>query len=58
MWTSTNRMKTTPETAISSFRVIVEREALVPLTSGVVSAPCMVDPVFATKTDATPAHGG
>ena len=40
MCASTKPMKTTPEAAISSFSVIVERDALAPWTSGVVSMPC------------------
>ena len=40
MWVSTKPMKTTPDAAMSSFSVIVEREALAPWTSGVVSIPC------------------
>ena len=61
MWASTKPMKTTPEAAISSFSVIVERDALAPWTSGVVSMPCSAARgaglVVATGSDATPALG-
>ena len=40
MWASTKPMNKTPEAAMSSFSVIVERDALAPWTSGVVSMPC------------------
>ena len=47
-------MKTSPDAAISSFSVIVERDALAPWTSGVVSMPCSAGLVVATESDATP----